>query len=446
MRINCPQCGQPIQAMVESIVDGGRDPAAKGRFLSRRTNLVQCPNCGAGIQLSVPLVYHDQTHELMVVYFPMELNMPPAERERIIGEMSRAVMNSLPQELRKGYLFKPVEALTLEGMIELVLQKDGVTPEMIANQKAKLSLVESFLRASDEALPALIAQYDADLDEEFFNLLTLSAENALAAGRQDAAQALLGRRNQILEGSSFGQELMLKVEAQERAVEEVAHKLQSFGEGANLDKFIEYLIEIRNEDNHLQAMVGLARGLFSYQFFERLAQIIEKQPAKIRPEIEAARGRVLELIDALDQQQQQMIQQVQMAIQQLMAAPNLEEAVRQNLEIFDENFLSILGAMLQASEQRGDLLQTARLRNLYDTVMSQIQSAAPPSLRLINDLLRAEDDLEARLLLSDNPDLVSPELLETMEALIEQVAARGNGPIVERLQTLRDTIAKMLKD
>src|SRR5690606_22317170 len=152
------------------------DPNAKARFLNGRTNRVGCPRCGAVIQLSVPIVYHDHTKELLLIYFPQEMNIPKNERERIVGEMTRAIMNSLPQEMRKGYLFNPITPLTYEGMLETVLEKDGVTREMMDAQRQKMAFVEQIATAEDDALPTLVQKHDADMDEEFFQLLGLYAE------------------------------------------------------------------------------------------------------------------------------------------------------------------------------------------------------------------------------------------------------------------------------
>ncbi|MFN8450295.1 MAG: hypothetical protein U0521_17340 [Anaerolineae bacterium] len=44
----------------------------------------------------------------------------------------------LPQQSMKGYLFQPRRALTMQGLIEQVLQADGVTPEMIGEQRARV--------------------------------------------------------------------------------------------------------------------------------------------------------------------------------------------------------------------------------------------------------------------------------------------------------------------
>ena len=72
-------------AQLEQILDVGRDPQAKQRLLSGRTNLVTCPNCGYQAMLGTPLIYHDPAKQLLLLYIPMELNLPAQEQNKLIA-------------------------------------------------------------------------------------------------------------------------------------------------------------------------------------------------------------------------------------------------------------------------------------------------------------------------------------------------------------------------
>ena len=54
--LNCPHCGASFTGIVEQIIDVGRDPQAKQRFLSGRVNMLTCPNCGNSFAIGTPLV------------------------------------------------------------------------------------------------------------------------------------------------------------------------------------------------------------------------------------------------------------------------------------------------------------------------------------------------------------------------------------------------------
>src|SRR5687767_5532912 len=136
--INCPSCRQPFSALLEQLIDVGLDPTAKERLLSGRVNLVTCPHCGYRGMVGTPLVYHDPDKKLAIIYVPMELNLQQTERERLIGDFTNALMRSLPEEAPKGYLLQPRTALTLQGLTEQVLEADGITPEMLDQERRKV--------------------------------------------------------------------------------------------------------------------------------------------------------------------------------------------------------------------------------------------------------------------------------------------------------------------
>lgn len=441
--ISCPNCGQRFAANIESIVDGGRDPGAKARFLSGRTNVVQCPNCGVVVQLAVPLVYHDHTKELLVIFFPPNLNLPTQEREKIVGEMTRAIMNSLPQEDRKGYLFKPIQPLTYEGMVELVLEKEGITKEMIQQQRDKMRLVEQFLMADAATLPDLAQQYDSQLDAEFFQMMTLSAEAALASGRRTTAEEMLDKRDQLVALSSYGQQAMQSAQQQEAVVMEVANWLQQRQQNLSIDEFIDYLEKVGGSDDHLQALVGLVRPTFNYQFFSALDQRIQNSDGQQAQVLTEVRDRLLELTSAMDQQQQAMVQQAQMVLRDILNAPDQDQAIIERITMIDDMFLQVLQATIQAADQRGDLLLSARLKAVYDKIVGHLQASAPPEVRFINDLLRS-DPLEAKLMLSERAAEFGIPLVDYMDALIENLAGQGAEEMADRLVELRDAALKVL--
>jgi len=158
--------------------------------------------------LSAPLVYHDPEKEVLFTYVPSELGLPEVEQQRFIGDLTGRIMSALPAEQRKGYLLRPRSFLRLEGLIEAVLEADGITPEMRESQRAKANLLERLLQAtSEDARKTMVQENDALIDYEFFQLLTLNIELAEAGGRQQIAQELLGLRRQLLELATVGREV-----------------------------------------------------------------------------------------------------------------------------------------------------------------------------------------------------------------------------------------------
>ena len=142
MQINCPNCRQPVVADIEQIFDLNKDPTAKQRLLSGAVNQIACPHCGFQGAASTIIVYHDPDKELLLTYSPAELGLAHDEQERRLGTLINRVVDDLSQEKRKGYLLQPQTMLTLQGLVEHVLEADGITKEMIEAQQKRINLIQ----------------------------------------------------------------------------------------------------------------------------------------------------------------------------------------------------------------------------------------------------------------------------------------------------------------
>ncbi len=231
-QISCPNCRQPVAVQVEQLFDLNEDPAAKERFLSGAVNRIQCPHCGFQGQMSTAVVYHDPDKELLFSFVPAELGLPRDEQEKMIGSLINRVVDALPQEKRKAYLFSPQTMLTYQGLIEQVLEADGITKEMIDAQQKKLSLLQRLITISDESLPQVAEEEDELLDSEFFALLSRLIESSMAAGDQTSASQFSGLQEKLLPLTTFGHQVQEQIGEMEAAVK----SLQDAGEGLNSGK------------------------------------------------------------------------------------------------------------------------------------------------------------------------------------------------------------------
>ncbi len=446
-QITCPNCHQPFSAVIEQIIDVGRDPQAKARLLAGRTNVVTCPHCGYQTMLSTPLIYHDPTKQLLIHFIPMELGLPQKEQERVVGSLTNAVMSSLPPEQRKGYLFTPKTALSMQGLVEMILEADGVTPDMIEAQRQKMRLVETFLQVDPEQLPDLVQQHDDKIDAEFFSMLTATAEAAIANGRRDVAEQVLGLRERLLEMSTAGQELLQKAESQEANIQEVANALNALGENATQDDFVELTTQLASggEDEKLQVLVGLARPVMDYQFFQKLAGRIEQASSDEEKQwYTALRDRLLELTGEVDKQNEAVVKQAADTLRAIANSPDLDSAIRSRLELLDDTFMAVLSANIQNAEQNKDLMMAARLKTIFDKVVAILQESAPPVIRFINELMQEQDFDAARNKLLARAQEFGPELVQWMDMLREDLSARGNNMALDRLSQLREAAAQAL--
>jgi len=169
--VPCPNCRQPILIDLTRLFDLNSNPEAKKTLLSGSANTFQCPSCRYQGVYPTQIVYHDPDKELLLTYFPPELQTPITEQERTIGPLIKKIMDDLPPEKRKAYLFKPQTMMTRQRLLETILEADVITPEMMKAQPEKLLLLQQLGNISHESLPEQIAQSDEKIAEEVCILL-----------------------------------------------------------------------------------------------------------------------------------------------------------------------------------------------------------------------------------------------------------------------------------
>ncbi|HVO44179.1 MAG TPA: CpXC domain-containing protein [Aggregatilineales bacterium] len=457
-QITCPNCRQPFTAILEQIIDAGRDPQAKARLLSGRTNLVTCPHCGYQTVLSTPLIYHDAAKQLLIVHMPMELNLPQREQDRLIGNLTNAIINSLPPDQRKGYLFTPKSALTLQSLVEMVLEGDGITSDVLEAQRQKMGLVETFMQADPDSLEGLVKEHDAELDLEFFTMLTAATEAALTNGRRDMAEQILALRDKLLELSSTGKQALQTAALQEQAIQEVANALNALGDQASYRDIVDLTLSIAREgtsegndglaDEKLRALVGLARPMMDYTFFQELTQRVDAATGDEKAFLASVRDLLLELTRVVDQQQERMIQNATETLRAIVNSPDPDAAIRERLELIDDTFLAVLSANIQKAEQNKDVGSAAKLKLIFDKIVGMLQESAPPAVKFINELMSYPTQEEAEKRLADRVHEFGGEIVQWMDMLSQDLASRsGNsGAAFERLLHLREAAAQLLAE
>jgi hypothetical protein len=442
--IQCSQCRQPVRATVTSLVDAGQDPQAKALLLTGRLNVAVCPNCGAPNTILTPILYHDPAKELLISYVPMELGLPKDAQEKAVGDLMRELTSHLPQGGFKAYMLNPRQALTMQGLIEQVLQADGVTPEMMEEQRARVRLVETFLQTEPEKLPALIQEHDAEIDPQFFQTLTMVAQRLLQEGRQDVAEAVIGIQAALVEYSSFGQQLAEQSRNQEEVVREVADAINALGEDADREDFLNLALEYADDDQRLQALVGLVRPVFDYTFFQEMTVKIGQAPADERGRLESARDKLLELTALVDQQAQMAVQEAAELLKAILYSSNPDEVIADNLDVIDYTFMQVLSANIQEAERRQDLNASARLKDIYNRIVGALQANMPPELRFLNELMSVPTEDAAQQMITERAGEFGQGLLAAMDVVEEQVAAQGNPRLLQRLEFLRNAAAQAL--
>jgi hypothetical protein len=439
--INCPSCQQPFSAIVEQIIDTSVDPTSKERLLSGRVNLIVCPHCGYRGMVNAPLLYHDASKQLAIIYVPMELGLDQVTREKRIGDMTNALIRFLPEDAPKGYLLQPKSALTLQGLIEQILEADGITPDMLDAERRKVDLIELLGNAGDEERDSLLAENQELVDVEFLEMMAVAAQAASQAGDARTSIRLLNVRSHLVETTEAGQ----AIKARDEAIAEASQEMEALGENLTREAFVDLLVKAADNPMKIEVLAALGRPLLDYTTFQLLTdQADHAASAELKQTIVAIRERLLAINAAYEQQARALVQRATDTLQMLLQSADIETAIHNNLNRIDDMFLRVLQATLEDARQKGNIEVSGRLKLIRDEVLKLLQAAAPPEVQLINELLSAESDDAALQILHSRQDGISENLLAVMEDLAGQLREAGNQAAAERLDMLQGEAQQLL--
>jgi hypothetical protein len=411
-----------IAANIEQLFDVTQDPQTKQRLLGGVSNMARCPHCGFQGRLATPIVYHDNEKELLLTFFPPELNIPLNEQEKTIGPLIKKVTESLPAEKRKGYLLKPIPNLSYESMVKLILEKDGVTAEMLKEQQDRVQLVERLIQASSKDVRSeIIKQNEKLFDEQFFALFSRLAQSMAGSGQQQVAQAMAELQNQLLEETEFGRQLKETVGEMETATK----SLQEAGQGLTREKLLEIVLQSPS-DARLKAYVSLVRGGMDYQFFQLLSEKIDKASGEDKSRLEAMREKLLDLTNEMDRQLEARYKQAQDLVEKILSEDDVVKAIEANIQNITQDVVDIASQMLRQASDKNDYARMGKLQKMIEVLR---QASTPPEVEFIEQLLDAPDDAALEKMLVDNKDMVNDEFMQALIGLvaqIDQAAEQGN--------------------
>jgi hypothetical protein len=413
-QIACPRCRQMITANIEQLFDVTQDPQAKQRLLGGVSNMARCPHCGYQGRLATPIVYHDNEKELLLTFFPPELNMQLNEQERLIGPMIKQVTDRLPLEKRKAYLLKPMANLTYESMIQAILSKDGITPEMLKEQQERVQVIERLLQASSPDVRSELIKQNINLfDEQFFALFSRLAQSAAGSGQEPMGRAMVDLQNQLLEETEFGRNLKESVGELESATK----ALQEVGQGLTREKLLDIVLESQS-DARVRAYATIARGGMDYQFFQLLSEKIDNASGDDKARLESVREKLLNFTNEIDKQMEARYKQAQDFIESLLTQEDVVKAIRENLNNFTQDAVDVVNQMLRQASEKNDYTRMGKLQKMVEVLR---EVSTPPEVAFIEQLLDAPDDSTLDQMLDANKDLLNDQFMEALIGLVAQV-------------------------
>ncbi len=428
---NCPRCRQPIVANVEQLFDMNQDSGAKQKLLSGSFNLVQCNVCGYQGNLSTPIVYHDPEKELLLTYFPPEMALPVNEQEKMIGPHITRVMERLPQEKRKAYLLRPETMLTMETMIERILEADGITKDMLNAQKERLNLLQRLLKASQEERAEIVRQEEAIIDQEFFGIFNRIIEATLAQGDQEAAKQLAAIQKELLAQTEVGKSIL----KQSQEMQETIKALQEASKnGLTREKLLDLIMDNADEAR-LGIIVSLARPAMDYSFFQILSDRINAAKDGEKEELIELREQLLDLTAEYDDALNQRALRAQKILDEIIDAEDVEKAMASRIDAIDDLMVQLIRSEHEKANQQGD---PDRLRKLEEIIqVLQKISAPPPEIALIEKFLEADDEESLKKMLEENAEKITPDFAQLVGSMAAQSEAQGqNAEILEKLKMI----------
>lgn len=437
-RTTCPRCRQPVMAEVNQLFDTTTDNLAKQKMLSGQFNVIQCQACGYEGMVSTPIVYHDAEKELLLTFFPPELGLPMTEQEKLIGPLINKVTNALPQEKRKGYLLRPQTMLSMQHMVERILEGDGITKEMIADQQKKVDLVRNLMAAAPEDREKILETEAALIDETFFALFGRLLESASMSQDQNAAKQLAEIQNLLIEKTKIGQEIKSQNDEANAAMKDLQEASKA---GLTRESLLDLIISAPNEIR-LATLVRMARSGLDYNFFQILSGKIEQAKAEEKDRLSKLRENLLKMTAEIDLEMQEQVGRIQQVIEKIIQSPDIEKTTEQVLSVVNELFIDILQRMMDAARQKADLELLAKYQRIVNVI--QKASTPPPEYELLEKLLSCETEEQMLAVLNQKPELITAELTQLVAGLINQAETQKEDPkVVEQLRTAHRLILRL---
>ena len=435
---SCPRCQQPVLVDIQQVFDIGSDPLAKQKLLSNVSNTLQCPSCGFQGMVPVPIIYHDPDKELMLTFFPPDLNAPVNEQEKQVGPMINKIIDNLPKEKRKAYLLQPKSMLTFQTMIEKILEADGITKEMLEEQQKKIKLLEKLIQTPPADRLAIFEQEKETIDISFFSILSRIVESTMAQGDEKSQKPLLELQKQLFEHTQVGKDLFTQSKETESAIKSLQ---EASKDGLTREKLLE-LLENAPSDIQFSTIASFARSGLDYGFFQQLTEKIDSlSNEKEKNKLVTLRDKLLKITEEIDRQMQERMQSSKELLEKILSMENIEAEVEKSLNMVDDFFIQVLQSELTSARKDGNLVRIQKLERVM--IVIEKASAPPEEMKLFESLLDFKNEADLEKLISDNNEKIDQNFLDMMNTIVNQVQNQKEQPeLIEKVTRVYKAVLK----
>ena len=103
--------------------------------------------------------------------------------------------------------------------------------------------------------------------------------------------------------------------------------------------------------------------------------------------------------------------------------------------------MNVLSSLFSQAKRRGESKTANDLMEIQGIIIEEIENQAPPEIRLVNQLLRTENEEEQLRLLGENENLITAELLELTASISADAERSGD----KELANLASRVERMVK-
>lgn len=440
-QIQCQQCRRPITANVEQIINVDQNPQLKQMMMQGQLNVAQCQNCGWTGQIATPQVYHESAHDLLMTFVPMEANIPYAEQERMMGQLVRMVVESVPMEKRRAYLLQPIQMVRYQTYMERILETEGITKAMIARQNEQLELLRTLMKADQDVVDYLVKDKARLIDDTFVGMVQQTLQSASQAGAPEAI-ALSNLSAKLYRETEAGK----RVERRQLAMHAFQQEAKA-ADGVTAEMLAAHIVKNQADDTLIDMLVNAVGGL-TYEFFTVFTTWIESaakegnKPAVMR--LTGIRTRLLKVYDEMLAESAKQMQAALDAVNALVAAPDKVQALQQYANQIDEGFLVVLERETAKAQDAGDLARSVALREVRKHLEDMISQSGMPQMQFISAMMRVRTDAEINQILDSAPQLVDGQLIQVLDQLSAEVGAEAQPEVGAHLRKIRGLIEARL--
>lgn len=435
-QITCPRCQTRFVTDVFQIVDAQHQPELKQMLLMGALNVAVCPNCNYTSQLATPLLFHDAEHELLMVHVPMEMNLPLSEQERIVGQLTKAIADSMPPGEFRAYMLQPETVMTMKTFMEKVYATEGITPEMLERQRRQMQLLQELATADKETALKLIEEKEDLIDETFFAILQSTIQSAQQSPQGDQQMVLLSNLQARLYTKT---EVGRRLEKRQMQLRKFQQEVKAQG-GLTYELFAKYLMQHKDDEGMLNALLRAGQQAISYELLTIISHKIEEEAAAgNQAEADSLinlRQTLVEILDEMQDASKQLIERAKATLDKMIAEKDTALAVRKYMREIDEPFMYYLSAEIASAEQRQDFTRSLALKNVQNHIIQEAERQLPPELQLLNKLISAQDEAAQRKIIAELPPGSRPQLAQMLESMVQASGETADETVNERIDKL----------